>query len=119
MSCSSVVKEQRMPPAPGAQGTEGQATIRIKGQMASPFVTRCGSVPSGALGHKAPRVGGESWQTVVLSPFVGPRLVMALMRFAGISQSRVAAPILIGLATMAALVISVCVYAPQRAECGA
>ena len=57
--------------------------------------------------------GGGFWQTVVLSPFVGPWLVMALMRFAGIPQSKVALPILIGMSTMAAVLIGVCVYAPH------
>ena len=45
--------------------------------------------------------GGAFIPTAVLAPFVGPWLVMAVMRYARVPQRRVAAPILVGLSVMA------------------
>ncbi len=40
---------------------------------------------------------GSFWLTAVFSPFIGPWLVMAFMRYAQVPQRRVALPLLIGL----------------------
>lgn len=40
---------------------------------------------------------GAFWLTVLLSPLLGPWLVMAFMRYAGVPQRKVALPILLGL----------------------
>jgi len=57
--------------------------------------------------------GGAFWPTLLLAPFIGPWMVMAFMRYARVPQRRVAAPILIGMTCQAAVLVAVCVYAPQ------
>src|SRR5580698_11332937 len=47
---------------------------------------------------------GGFWVTAVFSPLVGAWLVMALMRYAGVPQRRVALPLMLGLAWTSGLV---------------
>jgi hypothetical protein len=56
---------------------------------------------------------GPFWTTFVASPFVGPWLVMAFMRYAHVPQRRVAFPILLALACTGAAVSGVCVVMPR------
>lgn len=56
--------------------------------------------------------GGAFLPTAILAPIVGPWLVMAVMRYARVPQSRVAAPILTGLTGVAALITAASAYAP-------
>jgi len=57
--------------------------------------------------------GGAFLPTTLLAPFVGPWLVMAVMRYARVPQRRVMAPILLGLAWMATVLATISVYAPS------
>jgi hypothetical protein len=56
---------------------------------------------------------GGFWVTTIFSPFVGPWLVMALMRCAGIPHRRVALPLFLGIAWTACLVTIACVWLPR------
>jgi hypothetical protein len=69
--------------------------------------------------RRSPRVsrlmasGGGFWITFFATPLVGPWLVMAFMRYAGVRQRRVALPILASLTCTAAAVAWVCAFAPR------
>lgn len=56
---------------------------------------------------------GGFWPTLALAPFIGPWLVMALMRYARVPQRKVALPILLGLAWWSAAVTAACVFVPR------
>jgi hypothetical protein len=56
---------------------------------------------------------GGFWITFLLTPFLGPWLVMAFMRFAQVRQRRVALPILASLLCTAAVIATVCALAPR------
>jgi hypothetical protein len=56
---------------------------------------------------------GAFWPIVVLTPLLGPWLIMACMRFARVPQRRVAPPILLGLTWIALLIGAVCRFAPH------
>jgi hypothetical protein len=55
---------------------------------------------------------GGFWITFAATPFLGPWLVMAFMRYAQVGQRRVALPILASLACTAVAVALVCTFAP-------
>lgn len=57
--------------------------------------------------------GGAFIPTAILAPIVGPWVVMAVMRYARVPQSRVAAPILTGLTGVAVLITAVSAYVPS------
>ena len=59
---------------------------------------------------------GGFWITFAASPFLGPWLVMAFMRYAHVPQRRVALPILLALTCTAAAVCTVCATAPGWLE---
>jgi xanthosine utilization system XapX-like protein len=69
--------------------------------------------------RRSPRVDrlvesrGSFWLTLLLSPVVGPWLVMAFMRYGGVPQRRVALPILLGLSWTGALITLASVWAPR------
>jgi hypothetical protein len=56
---------------------------------------------------------GAFWITFAVTPFLGPWLVMALMRYAQVGQRRVALPILASLACIATTVALACTLAPR------
>jgi hypothetical protein len=56
---------------------------------------------------------GAFWITFAATPFLGPWLVMALMRYAQVRQRRVALPILASLACIAVAAALVCTVAPR------
>ena len=56
---------------------------------------------------------GAFWVTFFATPFLGPWLVMAFMRYAQVPQRRVAAPILCALAVTASAVAGVCELIPR------
>jgi len=56
---------------------------------------------------------GTFWPIVVATPLVGPWVVMALMRFAGVPRSRVTPPLLLGLVFLAAVLVLTCHHAPR------
>jgi hypothetical protein len=56
---------------------------------------------------------GGFWITLLFAPLVGPWLVMALMRYAGVPQRRVALPIFLGLAWSSSLLTAACVWVPR------
>ena len=56
---------------------------------------------------------GAFWVTFVATPFLGPWLVMAFMRYAQVEQRRIALPILASLACTAAVLASACMLAPR------
>jgi hypothetical protein len=68
--------------------------------------------------RKSPRVErliaskGGFWITFFLAPVIGPWLVMAFMRYAGVPQRRVALPIALALTCTAAAVSVICLVAP-------
>jgi hypothetical protein len=55
---------------------------------------------------------GGFWITFLATPFVGPWLVMAFMRYARVTQLRVAVPILAALAVTAIGLAAGCVWIP-------
>jgi hypothetical protein len=55
---------------------------------------------------------GGFWVTFLATPFLGPWLVMAFMRYAHVAQRRVALPILASLACTAAVLALACALAP-------
>lgn len=57
--------------------------------------------------------GGAFLPTLVLAPIIGPWVVMAFMRYAGVPQRRVAAPMLLGILWMAALLATACALVPS------
>lgn len=57
--------------------------------------------------------GGAFWPTVILTPFLGPWLIMALMRYVQVPQRRVAVPMLFGLLWIAVLVAALSAWAPE------
>ena len=57
--------------------------------------------------------GGSFWVTFVATPFVGPWLVMAFMRYARVRQRQIAAPVLCALLCTAAAVAAVCDVVPR------
>ena len=57
--------------------------------------------------------GGSFWVTFLATPFVGPWLVMAFMRYAQVRQGRIAAPILCALFCTAAVLAAVCDLVPR------
>ena len=60
--------------------------------------------------------GGSFWVTFLATPFVGPWLVMAFMRYAQVRQRRIAAPILFALLCTAAVIAAMCVLVPRAFE---
>jgi hypothetical protein len=56
---------------------------------------------------------GAFWITFLASPFLGPWLVMALMRYAHVPQRRVALPIALALVCTAAVLVAISVYVPS------
>jgi FtsH-binding integral membrane protein len=74
--------------------------------------------------RRSPRVerlvasGGAFWITFVVTPFIGPWLVMAFMRYAQVRQRHVALPILSALACTAAVVAAVSALAPRAFAIG-
>ncbi len=55
---------------------------------------------------------GAFWVTFGATPFLGPWLVMGLMRFAGVPHRHVAAPICASLVLTSSLIAALCVYVP-------
>jgi hypothetical protein len=55
---------------------------------------------------------GSFWITYLATPFLGPWLVMALMRWAGIGQRVVAVPIILSLITSSTIIAGLCVLVP-------
>jgi len=56
---------------------------------------------------------GRFWGTMLVTPLVGPWLVMAIMRYAQVQQQRVAVPILLGLCWGASVITAACLLAPR------
>jgi hypothetical protein len=56
---------------------------------------------------------GSFWLTMLLSPFIGPWLVMAFMRFAQVPHRKVALPLFLGLAWNSGAVAAACAWLPQ------
>ncbi len=56
---------------------------------------------------------GRFWATLVLSPLIGPWLVMAFMRYAKVPHRRVALPLFLGLACSAIVIAALCTFAPR------
>ncbi|MEW5849824.1 MAG: hypothetical protein AB2A00_13600 [Myxococcota bacterium] len=57
--------------------------------------------------------GGAFWATFTLAPVVGPWMVMAFMRYANVSQRRVALPILLSMLCVTTALVAACHLAPQ------
>lgn len=57
--------------------------------------------------------GGSFWVTFLATPFVGPWLVMAFMRYAQVRQRRIAVPVLCALLCTAAVIAAVCELVPR------
>ena len=57
--------------------------------------------------------GGTFWVTFFATPFVGPWLVMAFMRYAQVDQRRIAAPVLCALVCTAMTVAELCELLPH------
>jgi hypothetical protein len=55
---------------------------------------------------------GGFWITFLASPFLGPWLVMAFMRYARVPQRRVALPIILALGCTALVVSALCLLMP-------
>ncbi len=55
---------------------------------------------------------GSFWLTMLLTPVIGPWLLMAFMRYAQISQRRVALPIVLGILSSAAAIAIACAAVP-------
>jgi hypothetical protein len=55
---------------------------------------------------------GAFWVTFVVTPILGPWMVMALMRWAGVSQRRVAPAILSSLLVASSAIAALCVFVP-------
>jgi hypothetical protein len=56
---------------------------------------------------------GGFWITFVLSPLIGPWVVMAFMRYAQVPQRRVALPIMLALACVGIALWTVCAILPS------
>ena len=56
---------------------------------------------------------GSFWLTMLLSPMIGPWLVMALMRYAQVPHRKVALPIFLGFVWNAGAVALGCAWLPQ------
>lgn len=56
---------------------------------------------------------GAFWATYGATPFLGPWLVMALMRFAGVPHRHVAAAMVLSLITTSSVIAALCVYMPR------
>ncbi len=59
---------------------------------------------------------GAFWPTLLISPLIGPWLVMALMRYARVPQRKIALPIILGLAAWCAVLTAACVFAARTAS---
>ena len=59
---------------------------------------------------------GAFWVTFLATPFLGPWLVMALMRWAGVGQRVVALPILLSLVASSTIIAAMCVFVPKLFE---
>jgi hypothetical protein len=57
--------------------------------------------------------GGAFWVTFLATPFVGPWLVMAFMRYAQVPQRRIAVPVLCALACTAFAIGWMCELVPR------
>ena len=55
---------------------------------------------------------GSFWITYLATPFLGPWMVMALMRWAGVGQRVVALPIFLSLITSSVIIAGLCVFVP-------
>lgn len=72
--------------------------------------------------RRSPRVerlvnsNGSFWLTALLSPFIGPWLVMAFMRYAQVPHRRVALPLFLGLAWNSGAVALGCVFLPRLVQ---
>ncbi len=55
---------------------------------------------------------GGFWVTFLATPFLGPWLVMALMRWSGVPQRVVAAPILVALLATSLVITALCLFIP-------
>jgi hypothetical protein len=53
------------------------------------------------------------WATFLLSPMIGPWLVMAFMRYAKVPHRSVALPLLLGLLASATVIATLCTFAPR------
>ncbi len=56
---------------------------------------------------------GAFWVTFVATPIIGPWLVMALMRWVGVPQRRVALPLVASMFTAACVIASLCAFVPS------
>ena len=56
---------------------------------------------------------GSFLATAVFSPFIGPWIVMALMRYAQIPHRKVALPLLVGISWTCAATLAACVFLPR------
>jgi hypothetical protein len=56
---------------------------------------------------------GGFWITFFATPFIGPWLVMALMRYARVSQRTVALPIMLSLACTGGILATACALVPR------
>ena len=55
---------------------------------------------------------GAFWVTFVATPVIGPWLVMALMRWVGVPQRKVAVPLVASMVTLASAIAALCVFVP-------
>jgi len=69
--------------------------------------------------RKSPRIQkivdsrGGFWVTLFFAPLIGPWIVMAVMRYAGIPHRRVALPLFLGNTWTAGLITIACVWLPR------
>jgi hypothetical protein len=56
---------------------------------------------------------GGFWITFLATPFIGPWLVMALMRYAQVRQRKVALPILLALTCTGGVIATACALVPR------
>jgi hypothetical protein len=59
------------------------------------------------------RSGGAFFPVFVLTPLLGPWFIMAAMRYAGVPQRRIAAPVLASLSVLTLLLVVACIAVPQ------
>jgi len=70
-------------------------------------------------GKRSPRITrllegkGAFWSTFLAAPLVGPWVVMAFMRYAGVPQRRIALPILLSMLMITLLATAGCYLVPQ------
>lgn len=69
--------------------------------------------------HRGPRTqrllasGGAFWPVYLAAPVIGPAIIMALMRYAGIRQRHIALPLVASLVSVVSVVLVLCHLVPE------